>query len=117
VRKELAQELRDLVLAGYPHLASHGILLDLLVDALADVRQLRDYINAQGGPVSPRGHLYRPLDMLRARERDLLAVADRLLIPPREVARLGEAAGLTTPRRTQALATLKELQAEYGPDA
>ena len=97
VRKELAQELRDLVVTTYPHLESHALLLDLLVDALADVRQLRDYINQQGGPVSPRGHLYKPLDMLRARERDVRQLATDLLISPRAVAQLGQAAGLREP--------------------
>jgi hypothetical protein len=66
----------------------------MLVDALADVRQARDWLDAQGGPLSAGGRPYKAVELLRARERDARDLADRLLISPREMARLGDAAGL-----------------------
>ena len=84
MRKELAVSIREHVQQLLPELtASDSLLLDLLVDTLTDVRQLRDYVNAQGGPVSPRGHLYKPLEMLRSRERDAVQLLDRLGVGPK----------------------------------
>jgi hypothetical protein len=95
-RRELAQTIRDQVLTQWAHLAAQGPLLDLLVDCLADVAQLRAYVDEHGGPVGGRGRLLKPMELLRAREHDVLALCDRLLLAPRELARLGPAAGLTT---------------------
>jgi len=97
-RRELAQELRDLVLGRWPHLVEQGPILDLLIEGLADCRQLRDYMNGMGGPVSVKGKVYGAMEMLRHREHDVLAVARDLLLPLRELARLGPAAGLAPVR-------------------
>ena len=97
-RKELAQGIRDQVLARWPHLADQEPLLSMLVDSLTDVRQARDWLDAQGGPLSAGGRPYKAVDLLRARERDARDLADRLLISPREMARLGTAAGLNNGR-------------------
>jgi hypothetical protein len=69
----------------------------MLVDCLADVRQLRDYIDAQGGPVSETGRTYKPLEMLRARERDASGFLRELGVGPK--ARAGLVATLGN-RRT-----------------
>lgn len=96
-RKALAQDIRDQVLARWPHLSDQEPLVSMLVDALTDVRQARDWLNAQGGPLSAGGRPYKAVELLRARERDARDLADRLLISPREMARLGQAAGLREP--------------------
>jgi hypothetical protein len=93
-RRELAQGIRDQVLARWAHLGDQEPLLSMLIDALTDVRQARDWLDAQGGPLSAGGRPYKAVEMLRARERDARDLADRLLISPREMARLGDAAGL-----------------------
>jgi hypothetical protein len=114
-RRELAQVIRDQVVERWPHLNDQEPLLSMLIDCLADVRQARDWLNAQGGPISSGGRPYKALDVVRARERDARDLADRLLVSPREVARLGDAIGIKTPRRAEALDTLRELQETYGP--
>jgi hypothetical protein len=114
-RKALTQEIRDQVVGRWPHVADHEPLLSMLVDALTDVRQARDWLDLQGGPLSAGGRPYKAVDLLRARERDARDLSDRLLISPREIARLGEAAGIKTPRRTLVANTFRELQEQYGP--
>src|SRR5258708_12914421 len=59
-----------------------GLLVDLAAVAAADVRQLHDYVHAQGGLISPRGQLRKCAEMMRARERDLLGYFDRLGFRP-----------------------------------
>ncbi len=110
-RKALSGEIRAEVLGRWPHLEQQGPLLELLLEGLADVRQLRDYVNAQGGPVSVKGHVYEAMHMLRAREHDVVAVADRLLLPLREMARLGPAAGLGSLQKAQVDAAQRRLRA------
>jgi hypothetical protein len=119
MRAELSQGIRDQILTRWPHLADQGPLLDLLVDCLSDVRQLRDYVDAHGGPVGERGRLLKPMEMLRAREHDALAIADRLLLAPREVARLGPAFGIRTPQQqltAAAQARIRERAAQSSPE-
>lgn len=116
-RRALAQEIRDQVVGRWPHLVDQEPLVSMLIDCLCDVRQARDWLDAQGGPISAGGRPYKALEVVRSRERDARDLADRLLVSPREVARLGDVVGIKTPKRTQALATLAELQATYGPDA
>lgn len=113
-RRELVQAIRDQVLGRWPHLAAQGAMLDLLVDCLCDVRQIRDYVDEHGGPIGGRGRLLRPMEMLRAREHDFLALADRLLLPPRELARLGVRAGLADPVETAANQALARVRAAAG---
>jgi hypothetical protein len=52
------------------------------------VRQLHEYVNAQGGLISPRGQLRKCAEMMRAREHDLLGYFDRLGFGPRAAAQL-----------------------------
>jgi hypothetical protein len=96
-RKALAQEIRDQVVARWPHLVGQEPLVSILIDSLCDVRQARDWLDAQGGPISAGGRPYKALDVVRARERDARDLADRLLVSPREIARLGDTAGLSVP--------------------
>ena len=63
-------------------------LVDLAAVAAADVRQLHEYVHAQGGRISPRGQLRKCADMMRAREHDLLGYFDRLGFGPRAAAQL-----------------------------
>lgn len=114
-RRDLAQEIRNQVLTRWPHLGDQEPLVSMLIDALCDVRQARDWLNVQGGPISAGGRPYKALEVVRARERDARDLADRLLISPREMARLGEAAGIKLPRQTQALESLREVQRLYAP--
>jgi hypothetical protein len=113
-RLALHQELRELVLVSYPHLEAHPILLDLFTDALADVRQLRDFINKQGGPINHKGQIYAAMELLRYRERDAMAVADRLAITPRDAERLAGSGGRGSPRVAKIAAGQAELQRLYG---
>jgi len=63
-------------------------LADLAAVAAADVRQLHDYVHAQGGLISTRGQLRKCAEMMRAREHDLLGYFDRLGFGPRAAAQL-----------------------------
>jgi len=118
-RQRLGQQLRDVVLAAHPELANaeNGLVLDLLVDTLADVRQLRDWIDAQGGPVSTTGRLYKVLAMLRSRERDVIGLFAIAGIGPRN--RAGLMAGLGTlaaGRRQLVEDAQKRLRANHAAD-
>jgi len=114
-RRELVQEIRDQVTGRWPHLVDQEPLVSMLIDCLCDVAQARAWLDGQGGPLSAGGRPYKATNFLRARERDVRDFCDRLLVSPREVARLGDGIGIKTARRTQAFDTLRELQETYGP--
>ncbi len=115
VRKDLAQNLREHVRELLPDLAAaDALLVDLLVDCLTDVRQLRDYVNAAGGPISPRGQLRKAMETLRAREHDTVALLDRLGVGPRARSQLTKGLGVPSPRLAQAQAGHRELLSLYG---
>jgi hypothetical protein len=93
------------------------LVVDLAAVAAADVRQLHEYVHAQGGLISSRGQLRKCAEMMRAREHDLLAYFDRLGFGPRAAAQLvgalvagngGLASRLAAQQRTRALATAAE---------
>lgn len=115
VRKELAQSLRDQVRreVGEVLADTHPTTIDLLVDCLADVRQLRDWLNAQGGVISSRGGLYKAVETLRARERDAIALMDRMGMNAKSRAGLIPALGLATPKEIGAAQAQAELIALY----
>lgn len=109
-RQEDGERIRGQLLERWPHLEEQGFMFDLLVDALCDVLHLRRVIDDHGGPVSPRGHVYRAMEEKRAREHDAFAYSSALLIPPRDLAKLGKAAGLAqTPRQAKAVQAHREL--------
>jgi len=109
-RQEDSETLRSQLVERWTHLAGQGFLFDLLIDALCDVLHLRRVIDGHGGPVSPRGHVYRAMEEKRAREHDVFAYASALLIPPRDLAKLGKAAGIIAdPRQVQAVTAHREL--------
>lgn len=109
-RQEDGETLRGQLVERWAHLADQGFMFDLLVDALSDVLHLRRVIDGHGGPVSPRGHVYRAMEEKRAREHDAFAYASALLIPPRDLAKLGKAAGIIVdPRQVQAANAHREL--------
>ncbi len=114
-RRELAQTVRDQVVTRWPHLGDMEPLVSLLVDALADVRQARDWLDAQGGPLSAGGRPYKALGVVRSREKDARDLAGMLLIAPRDMARLGAGFGLTTPRQQLAEQTHAALLEKYAP--
>jgi len=83
-RQALLQEQHDLIRGRLPDLtASDAFLVDLLADALADVVQIRTYINDMGGPISPRGQLRKPTQMYRERTHDAISLLDRLGVGPK----------------------------------
>src|SRR5258708_1389215 len=91
VRRELGAELHGVLCAEIPEDSRpRGTvrLIDLAAVAAADVRQLHEYVNAQGGLISPRGQLRKCAEMMRAREHDLLGYFDRLGFGPRAAAQL-----------------------------
>lgn len=99
-RQKVRQEMHALILAALPNeLPPSGdlFLVDLLETALADVRQLRDFIDAKGGPTSADGRPYKAMEMLQLRERRALDLMDRLGFGPRSrsqiLASLGTAGG------------------------
>lgn len=117
-RKALAQEIRDQVVIRWPHLCDQEPLVSMLIDCLCDVRQARDWLDAQGGPISAGGRPYKALEVVRARERDARDLADRLLVSPREVARLGDVSTLGlngSPRQSLAAEAHRELLDLYRP--
>jgi hypothetical protein len=82
VRRELVATMQELIAGQLPEaersMPGTGLLVDMAAVQAADVRQLRDYVDEQGGPISSRGQLRKCLEMLRGRERDLLGTLDRL---------------------------------------
>jgi hypothetical protein len=93
-RRNLVQEYRDQVLSVLPELSpADYFLVDLLTHALADVRQLDDWIEKVGGPVDARGRVMKAMEMRRAREHDVFACLDRLGVGPRARAILIKASG------------------------
>jgi hypothetical protein len=91
-------------------------LLSLLIDALTDIRQARDWLDAQGGPISAGGRPYKALEVVRTRERDARDLCGLLLIAPRDMARLGAGFGLVTPRQQLAEQTHAALLEKYAPE-
>jgi hypothetical protein len=116
VRRELVAELHAVLIAEIPEVdRPRGTvhLVDLAAVAAADVRQLHEYVHAQGGLISSRGQLRKCADMMRAREHDLLGYFDRLGFGPRAAAQLvgalvagngGLASRLAAHQRSKALA-------------
>jgi hypothetical protein len=120
VRRELLDEMRSVIqaeIAEDRRVAGTILVVDLAAVAAADVRQLHEYVHAQGGLISSRGQLRKCAEMMRAREHDLLAYFDRLGFGPRAAAQLvgalvagngGLASRLAAQQRTRALATAAE---------
>jgi hypothetical protein len=103
VRERVRQEMRDLILTALPDPTPGDLLVvDLLVSAMADVRQLSDWIDGMGGPVTKDGKPYKAMELLTARESRAMQLMDRLGFGPRAraqiVASLGgqKVAGLAT---------------------
>ena len=79
----LVQEMYELV-GALPDLRdSDRPLVEIAAYALADLRQLRDYIDAQGGLVTPQGGLYKVAEMYRNREKDAVKHLTDLGMGPR----------------------------------
>jgi hypothetical protein len=88
-RQRLRAELRRVIQTALPELQhADALLVDLLEDALADLRQIREYIDAMGGPVSPRGQLRKCMDMYRGRLHDAVSLLDRLGVGPKARAQI-----------------------------
>jgi hypothetical protein len=91
VRREVVGEMRELILgelAEDRRVPGTVLVVDLAAVAAADVRQLHEYVHAQGGLISSRGQLRKCAEMMRAREHDLLGYFDRLGFGPRAAAQL-----------------------------
>jgi hypothetical protein len=83
-RKKLTADMRGLILKCLPDLEPSDLfLVDLLETALADVRQLRDWIDSHGGPTNRGRWPTKPMDMLQSRERRALEIMDRLGFGPK----------------------------------
>lgn len=84
-RLKLRAEMRALILAGLPPELPPGdlLLVDVLETAMADVRQLREWIDAHGGPTGPGRWPVKPFEMLHKREGRALELMDRLGFGPR----------------------------------
>lgn len=96
-RRELLDEMRGLIMRALGDDIDAGTLLrvDLAAVQAADVRQLHDYVNGQGGPVSTKGNVYKAVEVMRARERDLAHSLTELGIGPRARAQIvGSLGGL-----------------------
>lgn len=119
-RQKVRQEMHSLILAALPDQdppAGDLFLVDLLETALADVRQLRDFIDAKGGPASADGRPYKAMEMLQLRERRALDLMDRLGFGPRSRSQIltsvgsnGLASMLAAAGRAKALAIPAESQ-------
>lgn len=103
VREGIRQEMRELVLRALPDPTPGDLLVvDLLISALADVKQLTSWLDGRGGPISEYGRPYKAMEMLTTREGRAMALMDRLGFGPRAraqiVASLGgpKASGLAT---------------------
>ncbi len=97
-RQALLQEQHDYIRERLPELLpADDFLVALLADALADVVQIRTWINDQGGPISPRGQPRKAVEMYRARTHDAVGLLDRLGVGPKAratiIGSLGPATG------------------------
>jgi len=91
-RKDVLGEMFSHVDEQYPDLASSNpILRTILADELADLVQLREYLNRIGGPVGPRGHAYKVADMKRAKARDVKDTIRLIALEQGKVGAQGEA--------------------------
>jgi hypothetical protein len=114
-RLNLLSEMRQLVDRGLgeAHPADE-ILRDLLAAALADIRQANSWINAHGGPLSTKGQVANASHFRRARERDALALMDRLGMGPKARSTMLSGAvqteGLATQLARQRLAMARPVQ-------
>lgn len=88
-RERLRAELRQVIQAALPDLHdADALLVDLLEDALADLRQIREYVDAMGGPISSRGQLRKCMEMYRGRLHDAVTLLDRLGVGPKARAQI-----------------------------
>jgi hypothetical protein len=91
-RRALLASMQELIAGQLPEhertMPGSSLLVDMAAVQAADVRQLREYVDASGGPISDRGQLRKCMEMLRGRERDLLGTLDRLSFGPRARAQL-----------------------------
>ena len=116
VRQELLQAQHDLIRERLPQLLLlDAFLVDLLADSLADLAQIRAYVNEQGGPISSRGQLRKVMAMYSARMHDSVQLLDRLGVGPR--ARVVLLGTISTPNSlAQQLASRRlELEAAKQP--
>lgn len=105
VRDRIRQEVRDLVLAALPDRTAGDLLVvDLLVSAMADVRQLTDWIDGMGGPVTRDGKPYKAMELLSARESRAMQLMDRLGFGPRARAQIMSTLGQAGAAMRQAAA-------------
>jgi len=77
--------MRSIVLRALPDDPDSGTLLrvDLAAVQAADVRMLHEWVDSVGGPVSTKGKVYKAVEMMRARERDLHQSLTELGLGPR----------------------------------
>jgi hypothetical protein len=116
-RKALLEEMRELVdRALGESRPADDLLRDLLADALADVRMLRDYLTRMGGPISPKGKVYNAVHVRRVREHDAVALMRELGVGPKARSTILGGAAQTEGLATQlARARLQQARPVTGP--
>lgn len=115
MRLRLRQDVRDLVTVALPELQpGDAFLVDLLVSALADVRQITDWLDERGGPMSEQGRPYKAVEMLTTRERRAMELLDRLGIGPRARGQLLGSVRDLAMQATMAAAAQERIRAKLG---
>jgi hypothetical protein len=82
-RARVRAEVRDVLVAGLPHLdAADMPLIDVATDVISDLRQLRTYIDNRGGLVDRKGQPLGCAALYGTLLRQAVAIFDRLGIGP-----------------------------------
>ena len=83
-RKAQIEKMRELIDRGLGDSGPADTMArDLLAAALADVAQADEYLTAHGGPITVKGGVLKVAEYRRARERDAVALMDRLGLHPK----------------------------------
>jgi len=101
-RARVRAEIRDVIREALPYLTpADAPLLDLAVDVISDLRQLREYIDTQGGLVDLKGKPLGCGKLYGTLLRQAVAIFDRLGIGPASRASLMGSLGTAATYRKQ----------------
>jgi hypothetical protein len=102
-RAEVRAEIRGVIVAALPYLSDADMpLVDLAVDVISDLRQLRHYIDSRGGILDRRGNPLGCAALYGSLLRQAVGIFDRLGVGPVSRAQIMGALGTKASVRKQA---------------